>query len=90
MNDVVLRRTPGVLWRSIGAEVILAARWRTDFDLLSGSGGAVWRALVEPRTVDDLVEALADGFEVDRRTIEDDVRRIVDSLSARGFVVADA
>lgn len=90
MTEPVLRQSPGVLWRSIGAEVILAPRGRTDFELLSGSGGAVWRALAEPRTFDDLVVSLAERFEVDRSTIEDDVRRLVDNLSARGLVdVAD-
>lgn len=88
MTELVLRQTPGVLWRSVGAEVILATRWRTDFELLSESGGAVWRALIEPRTFDDLVGSLAEGFKVDRGTIEVDVRRLVDSLSARGLVEA--
>ena len=88
VTELVLRQTPGVLWRSVGAEVILADRERTDFELLSGSGGAVWRALVEPRTFDDLVGSLAEGFEVDRGAIEDDVRRLVDNLSARGLVEA--
>jgi hypothetical protein len=84
--SVHIRRAPQVLWRSVGVEVILADRRRSDFELLSGSGGAVWRALSEPRTLEDLVETLAAEHGVEPASIEGDVRQLVGTLSARGFV----
>lgn len=84
--SVRIRRAPQVLWRSVGAEVILADRRRSDFELLSGSGGAVWRALDEPRTLEDLLDALAEEHGVEPAAIEDDVRQLVGTLTARGFV----
>jgi len=81
-----LRRSPLVLWRSVGAEVILAEPGRTDFELLSGSGGAVWRALDGPRTLAELVDALAVEHGVEAASIEGDVRQLVGTLSARGLV----
>jgi hypothetical protein len=82
-----LRRAPHVLWRSVGAEVILAEPGRTDFELLSGSGGAVWRALDDPRTLGELIEALAAEHGVEADAIKDDVRQLVHTLSARGLVL---
>jgi len=81
-----LRRSPRVLWRSVGAEVILAEPGRTDFELLSGSGGAVWRALDGPRTLPELVDALAAKHGVEAGSIERDVRQLVGTLTARGLV----
>ena len=86
MTQTRLRRSPRVLWRSVGAEVILAEPGRTDFELLSGSGGAVWRALDGPRSLDELVEALASEHGVEADSIEGDVRQLVGTLSARGLL----
>ena len=66
--------------------MILAVPGRTDFELLSGSGGAVWRALGEPRTFPELVEALAAEHGVEPSSIQDDVRQLLGALSARGVV----
>jgi Coenzyme PQQ synthesis protein D (PqqD) len=84
-----LRRVPHMLWRSVGAEVIIADPARTDFELLSGSGGTVWRALSEPRTLRELVDDLAEEHGVEPLTIEDDIHQLVGRLSARGLVEED-
>lgn len=89
MTETRLRRAPHVLWRSVGVEVILAEPGRTDFELLSGSGGAVWRALDGPRSVPELIDALAAEHGVEAASIEDDVRQLVSTLSARGLVDED-
>ena len=86
MSPPRLQRAPHVLWRSVGAEVILAEPGRTDFELLSGSGGAVWRALDGPRTLPELIEALAAEHGVEAGSIESDVQQLVGTLSARGLV----
>ena len=86
MTQTRLRRSPRVLWRSVGAEVIIAEPGRTDFELLSGSGGAVWRALDGPRTFPELVDALAAEHGVEADSIEGDVRHLVGTLTARGLV----
>ena len=86
MTPTRLRRSPHVLWRSVGAEVILAEPGRTDFELLSGSGGAVWRALDDPLTLPELIEALATEHGVEAGAIDGDVRQLVGTLSARGLV----
>lgn len=89
MTITTLRRSPRVLWRSVGAEVILAEPGRTDFELLSGSGGAVWRALDGPRTFPELIETLAAEHGVEAEAIEGDVRQLVGTLTARGLVEED-
>jgi hypothetical protein len=79
-----------VLWRSVGAEVIVTVPGRSDFELLSGSGGAVWRALGESLTMSDLVAVLAAEHGIDGATIEGDVRQLIGTLSVRGLVEEEA
>ena len=86
MSEPLLRRAPQVLWRSVGAEVVVAVPSRTDFELLSGSGGAIWRALDEPRTLSRLVDALAEEHGVEGGAIVDDVRHLTSTLAARGLL----
>ncbi len=90
MNEPRLRRAPKALWRSVGAEVVVTVPGRSDFELLSGSGGAVWRALGEPRTMSDLVAELAREYGVDAGTIEGDVHQLIGTLSRRGLLDEEA
>jgi hypothetical protein len=57
-----------------------------DALLLAGSGGAVWQALAEPRSVDELVDGLARLHGVAPATIADDVSAAVSDLVAHGLV----
>ena len=69
--------------------MIIADTARTDFELLSGSGGAVWRALREPLTFRELVDDLAQEHGLEPHAIEDDIRQLVGTLSVRGLVEED-
>lgn len=85
-------RSPGALYRSYADEVMLASVDREGFDLLSGTGDAVWRLLETPQTLDGLTESLSRAYGADPTVIAGDVARLLDELVARGFVeeVSDA
>ncbi len=63
---------------------------RLDFDRptqLSGSAPLIWDLLDTHKTVDELVERLAERFSDSSVTIEAGVRSALDSLAAQGLVV---
>ncbi len=66
--------------------MLVADPARTDFELLSGSGGAVWRALGVPMTLPELLDALAEEHGVEPEAIRDDVVQLVGVLTARGLI----
>jgi hypothetical protein len=89
-EESLLRRSPRALWRSVGAEVLLTARERDDFDHLSETAGMVWQILEVPMTLEDLVQALGDVYGLPAAEIFDDVARLVGDLRESGWIeVAD-
>jgi Coenzyme PQQ synthesis protein D (PqqD) len=78
------RRSPDVLWRNVGPEVILTRPKTETIAELSESGAEVWRLLEEPRTVRGIAAGL-DGFAQEGGNIEADVKALLDDLVWRGY-----
>jgi hypothetical protein len=87
-EGTLLRRSPRALWRSVGAEVLLTAREREDFDHLSETAGIVWQILEVPMALENLVQALGDVYGLPPGDIFDDVRRLVRDLRESGWIEA--
>lgn len=87
----LLARSPGVVWRRAGPEVVLAPRDRVDFEVLSPTGAAVWLLLERPQTLADLVGELSRRFGAPEARILPDVSPLLDQLVTQGLVdvVAD-
>jgi hypothetical protein len=62
----------------------------SDYYLLNDSGAAVWRALTEPRTADEVADAFAGVAPDARAAIRDDVDGFLAALAADGLVVRTA
>jgi hypothetical protein len=86
-STALLHRSPNILFRTVGDEIILAADGRSNFDVLGGGAAAVWLALEEPMNEADLVARLADAVGVDRGAIEHDVRAVLGELVRRGALL---
>jgi hypothetical protein len=82
-STALIYRSPNILFRTVGDEVILAADGRSDFEVLGGGAAAVWLALEKPMKQADLLARFADGVGVDRGVIEHDVRAVLDELIRR-------
>lgn len=80
------QRNPDVLWRFSDERVLLQVAEMNDAMLLDGSGGAVWRALAEPKTLAELTAVLAQVHGVEPTAIAGDVRDVVSDLTAHGLV----
>lgn len=50
---------------------------------------SVWRHLQEPRSFDELREALLEEYEVDAEQCSRELKELLDDLSAKGLVTTD-
>jgi hypothetical protein len=87
-----LVRSPAVLWRDLGDEVVLTTAGQTGFELLSATASTVWRMLERPRTTSELVATLAVAYGEPAERIAAEVGGLLDDLKHRGMVavVSDA
>jgi hypothetical protein len=87
-NLVVWRaKTDGVVWRTVGGEVIVMHLSPGRYYSLRGVGGAVWQLLAAaPQTSEDLVGTLAEQYDVERSTLAADVERFLRQLEAAELV----
>jgi hypothetical protein len=83
-----VRRSPAALYRSVGDETVLALPDSEEFLTLSASATELWGLLGEPRTVEELVELIADRYAVHRSAIAADVEAVLVDLRGRGLVEA--
>lgn len=57
---------------------------------LNGVGSVIWEQLKTPTTIDALVDAVTERFDVERAQCQSDVERLVSELSDAGFVEVKA
>ena len=50
-------------------------------------GGTIWQFADGSRSHDQLIDTLAEDYDVDRSELEDDVRTFVDDLVQRGWLI---
>ena len=79
-------RSPRVLFRRAGADVVAALPESDQVQRLSGGASAVLWALEEPGTAKALVDALAMSFDVASDTLEPEVSACLDELVSIGLV----
>ena len=73
-------RNEAVLTREVETAVLLLGPRGGDVLSLSGAGTAIWELLRSPKTLEELVEELAERYHVTSADIAEDVRGIVDAL----------
>ena len=57
---------------------------------LNGVGSVIWEQLKTPTTIDALVDAVTERFDVERAQCQSDIERLVSELSDAGFVEVKA
>jgi hypothetical protein len=93
LTDTVWRRNPEVaLVESPGRVVVLdlATPETAKPFAMEGSAYAIWQALAEQSTTDQIVERVAADFGVLAAEVDADVRSFMDELSSRGLIRPDA
>jgi coenzyme PQQ synthesis protein D (PqqD) len=80
-------RSPSVLTRRVGDGLLLASADDHPFEHLSSSGAAVWDALGQARSIDELARDVARTFGVEPAAVESDISTLMLKLRDLGFVV---
>jgi hypothetical protein len=83
MQRMMQLRSTGLTWQIVGDEVVVLDLEGSTYLKLHGSGRALWEALTEPRTADDLVVLLVDRYSIDAGRAMGDVVSFLDDLRAR-------
>jgi hypothetical protein len=79
-------RRADVLWRATLDGVLIRPLGADELTKLAGTGRALWAALDEPATFDEVCERLAAGHDADAASIAADLRPVIDDLVERGVV----
>ena len=83
----VFVRSQSVVSRLVAGETLIVPIRGRVGDLASiysfnGTGSMIWQMLESPRTISDLIEAVAQQFDVERARAEQDVKRFVREMIA--------
>ena len=78
------RRSPDVLWRNVGPEVLLTRPKTEAIAELSESGAEIWRLLEEPSTVQGVAARLG-RTSLGAGEMEAGVKTLLDDLVWRGY-----
>jgi hypothetical protein len=80
------KHSAGIIYRSVGPEVVATVPEQDGFHHLVEAGSAVWHLLAVPRTVPELVEMTAEVYGMPEAAIASDVEVLVDQLIGRGLI----
>jgi coenzyme PQQ synthesis protein D (PqqD) len=84
--DVLVRRSPGALWRRVHNEVVATTSSDADVHDLAGGAGHIWEELAMPRSREGLARVLADRFDEPLHELRPQVAACVAELTALGLV----
>jgi hypothetical protein len=88
-EQTLVRRAPNTAFRELEGKVFLLGAGATTFQMLNETGTAFWRYLEQDQTLGQLVDRLAEDFEVERDTALDDCQTFIDSLVRRELVLLE-
>jgi hypothetical protein len=83
-----VRRADAPLTANVGDELLMMSVEQGRYFNLNSVGTRIWELLAVPMSVDGLVTALADEYDVDPATARAEVVRFVGELRARGLLAA--
>lgn len=73
-----------------GEVVMMSVEDGTYFSLSSGVGALIWELLEKPKTLDELVAAIQQEYDVDAKECESDVNELVKSMKKQSLVSQEA
>ena len=87
MDDMTLRRTPGVTYEMSGDRAVILDAAGSVMTTLNEVGTVIWRELDGERDAATLATDLAPTFEgVDIETLEADINEFISSLTEAGLI----
>ncbi|HET7698276.1 MAG TPA: PqqD family protein [Vicinamibacterales bacterium] len=71
---------------TLAGEVIILGLDDSMYYGLSGAGTRIWELLQSPRTIGDVIDAIAAEFDADRARIAADLDALLADLASRGLI----
>ena len=85
---MTFQRNPFVLQQDLDGEVLLLLPEGSEVLHLNDSASALWRALDEPRTLDEVAALLAESYAADPDVVRADLLALLPELQARGALLS--
>lgn len=71
---------------TLGGEVIILGLDDSIYYGLTDAGVRIWELVQTPRTVEEILTAMADEYDVDRDRLEADLNALLADLHSRGLI----
>lgn len=86
MSSDLYARTSDVIEADVGGEVVLLHTQNWQYFEFDKVGAAIWSLLTAPSSLDNLVNALTERFEVEQAQCRDETKAFLDEMVAQGLV----
>ncbi|WP_051247755.1 PqqD family protein [Nocardioides halotolerans] len=83
-------RVDDITWREIDGDLVILDLRTSTYLTANASGTVLMRELTEERTLQQLVQALADAFDLPETRAQQDAQRFVGELDAHGLLEGTA
>ena len=80
-------RTDAMTWQVVDDEVVVLDLKGGSYFRVNGSGAMLWQLLAQPRTEDELADALIERFAIDRPTAASDASGFLSDLRDHRLLV---
>jgi hypothetical protein len=82
-----LRLADNVVWREVGAEVVILDLTSNNYFGLNSIGSRVWHLIAQNRPIDEIVTTLLGEFDVDAEQLQADIQELIEQLESKGLLI---
>jgi predicted RND superfamily exporter protein len=90
MTHMKIKIPDDVMFRVLGDEAVLLNLATGTYFGLDDVGTRMWQLISEHGSMDKVIEIMLDEYEVEERQLRDDLAKLINQLSEKGLVKADA
>lgn len=89
MTSPVYRRAVDLMEADLGDELVALDPNAGDCFGFNSVATSVWRQLEEPRTFEELRDALLDEYEIDQQQCAQELKELLENMSERGLIITE-
>lgn len=87
--NATLRQADGLFTASLGEELLMMSISQNKYFNLNEIGTVIWQLLEQPRTIEQLIDALTAQFDVSRETAQAELTTFIAALRERELIAVD-
>lgn len=85
-DNTILARNPDQLFSEIDDEIVMLSVKNGEYYNLNKVGSYIWNLLEKPNTFENLIKALLNSYDVDKKTCIDDTLPLIEELVIKGLI----